>query len=84
MTWKDEIQLRDLGPQQSIEVTCRCCERTHYEQVVALLEQDNMTGYLYLSEVERDLTCKYRGCHGPVRIILMDNGETEGFVGGLP
>ena len=84
MTWKHEIQLRDLDAQQSIEVTCRRCGRTYYEQASALLKHGDMEGYLYLNEVEIRLACKHHGCHGPVRITLMDNTETEGFVGGLP
>ena len=84
MTWKHEIQLRDLDAQQSIEVTCRRCGRTYYEQASALLKQGDAMHYVYLNEMEKRLACKYRGCHGPVRITLMDNTETEGFVGGLP
>lgn len=84
MTWKDEIQLRDLDPDQSIEVTCRRCARTYYKQASALLEQGDTMRYAYLAEVEKRLACTYRGCHGAVRIALMDDAETEGFVGGLP
>ncbi len=84
MTWKHEIQLRDLDPHQSIEVTCRRCARTYYEQASALLERGDAMRYAYLNEVEARLACKSRGCHGPVRIALMDNAETGGFVGGLP
>ncbi len=84
MTWKHEIQLRDLDPLQSIEVACRRCGLTCYEQVSALLEQDEAMRYAYLNELEKRLACKARGCHGPVRISLVDSTETEGFVGGLP
>jgi hypothetical protein len=84
VTWKDELQLRDLDADQSIEVTCRRCARTYYEQASALLEQGDTMRYVYLDEMEKRLACKYRGCQGPVRITLMDNTETEGFVGGLP
>ena len=84
MTWKDEIQLRDLDAGQSIEVTCRRCAYTYQAQVAALLEQGEAMRYAYLGEVEAQLACKYRGCHGPVRITLTDNAETDGFVGGLP
>ena len=84
MTWKHEIQLRDLDAEQSIEVTCRRCARTYYEQASALLELGDAMGYAYLNEIEKRLACKDRGCRGPVRIALMDNTETGGFVGGLP
>jgi hypothetical protein len=38
---------------------------------------------LYLDEVARSLTCASRTCHGPVRIALIYDGKTEGFVGGM-
>ncbi len=81
MTWKHEIQLRDLDGDQAIEVTCRRCGQTYYEQVSNLLGLGKMS---YLDEVEKRLACKRRGCRGPVRIALMDSAETDGFVGGLP
>ena len=84
MTWKHEIQLRDLENNQSIEIICRSCSRTYYEQTSTLLKQDKTTHYTYLNEVEKLLHCKYRGCHGSVKIVLTSNIETEGFVGGLP
>ncbi len=84
MTWKHEIQLCDLDAHQSIEITCRQCGQTYYEQASALLKRGDTMRYAYLNEMEKRLTCKYRGCHGPVRITLMDNTETSGFVGGLP
>jgi hypothetical protein len=37
----------------------------------------------YPDEVERALKCASRKCHGPVRIALIHDGKTEGFVGGM-
>ena len=84
MSWKDEIQLRDLEPGQSIELTCRRCARSRYELAGDLLRQDAAMRYLYLGELEARLACTYRGCRGQVRLSLMDKAETDGFVGGLP
>lgn len=81
MSWKHEIQLRDLDGDRSIEVTCRLCGHTHYEQVSSLLALGEMS---YLDEVEMRLACKRRGCRGSVRLALMGTAETDGFVGGLP
>lgn len=81
MSWKHEVQLRDLDADRSIEVTCRRCGHSYYRQVSELLEWGKMS---YLDEVEKRLACQGRGCHGAVRISLMDNAETDGFVGGLP
>ena len=38
---------------------------------------------VYLDELERALKCASRTCHGPVRIALIHDGKTEGFVGGM-
>jgi hypothetical protein len=81
VSWKQEIQLRDLDADQSIEVTCHRCGQTYYRQVSELLGLGKTS---YLDEVEKRLACKQRGCRGGVRLSLMDNAETDGFVGGLP
>ncbi len=86
MSWKHEIQLRDLDGDQSIEVICRRCRHAHYEAVSSLRESavTGLTPFSYLDEVERRLACKRRGCAGAVTISLADNAETSAFVGGLP
>ncbi len=88
MSWKHEIQLRDLDGNQAIEVLCRRCNDAHYERVSTLLEAAaeaaTMTPFTYLDEVEARLTCNRWGCNGPVTISLAGNAETSAFVGGLP
>lgn len=82
MNWKTEIQLIDLGAGQKLEVTCKVCGHSRYENPYMLCTKQGMS-YDYLDEVERMLTCHKPGCFGTVRIALMANGDTEGFVGGL-
>lgn len=82
MTWKTELQLIDLDPQQKIEVTCKSCGHSHYETPLLLITKYGLD-FHYLDEVERRLTCHNRGCRGAVRIALTHAGDTEGFVGGL-
>ena len=86
MSWKQEIQLRDLDGGQAIEVLCRTCNDAHYEQVAALLEGEtqDITPDTYLDEVEARLACRRWGCKGKVTISLADGAETSAFVGGLP
>jgi hypothetical protein len=81
VSWKHEIQLRDLAADQSIEIACRQCGQTYYRQVSELLDLGKMS---YLDEVEKRLTCQRRGCRGRVCVSLMDSAETDGFVGGMP
>ncbi len=86
MSWKHEIQLRDLDGDQSIEVICRRCNDAYYEVVSNLRESAaaGLTPFSYLDEVERSLACKRWGCAGAVTISLAGNAETSAFVGGLP
>ena len=82
MSWKQNIQLLDLGDGQPLEVTCRKCGHSRYEQPSELLRRDELK-HAWLDEVEAALTCKQRGCHAPMRIALSTETETEGFMGGL-
>ena len=86
MSWKEELQLRDLDGEQSIEVLCRRCGDARYERVAELRDSAAMglTPFSYLDEVEQRLICNHWGCPGPVTIALADNAETSAFVGGLP
>ena len=61
MSWKQEIQLRDLDGDQSIEVLCRRCGDARYERVAALLEAAaaGLTPFSYLDETERRLSCNH-------------------------
>ena len=82
MSWKTNLQLRDLDDDQPIEVTCRICGHTRYALPQVLKQREDLK-HAYLDEVEAALSCKQRGCHGAVRIALSTDAETEGFMGGL-
>lgn len=83
MSWKTNIQLIDLDPNQKLEVTCKSCGHSRYERVFLLCTKMGM-GFEYLDEVERKLFCQKAGCQGAVRIALTNKSEVEGFIGGLP
>lgn len=82
MNWKTELQLIDLGIEQKLEATCKKCGFSHYPNVHALVTKQGMDMY-YLDEVERNLTCLNRRCYGEVRISLVSQGDTEGFIADL-
>lgn len=82
MNWKTEIQLIDLGSDQKLEATCTKCGFFHYPNVHALVTKQGMDMH-YLDEVERELICLVRGCRGEMRIAIVSQGDTEGFIGGL-
>ena len=82
MNWKTDLKLSDLEAGSRIEATCKKCGLTHYEQVAQLLARPGME-HVYLDEAERLLRCASRFCRGPVRIALIHDGKTEGFVGGM-
>ncbi len=39
--------------------------------------------HAYIDEVERELKCSSRICRGAVRVALIYDDKTEGFVGGM-
>ena len=41
MSWKSDLQLRDLDEAQAIEVLCRKCNDAYYERAADLLEADS-------------------------------------------
>lgn len=82
MNWKSELQLRDMAEGQRIEATCRRCGHTHYVDAAALLCLPEMQ-FIYFDELERMTVCRARRCGGSVRLALVHDRDTEGFVGGL-
>jgi hypothetical protein len=82
MNWKTDLKLSDLYDTAPVEVTCRRCGQTRTETAEALMRHAGLE-QACLDEVERALKCAGRSCHGPVRIALIHDGKTEGFVGGM-
>lgn len=80
--WKSTMQVRDLGPQQRLEMTCKTCGHVHYLTAAIILKTGG-TQDLYLDEVEKMSSCKSRGCWGRVRMAKMRVSDTSGFVGGM-
>ncbi|MEW4466325.1 hypothetical protein AB1K62_00655 [Parasphingorhabdus sp. JC815] len=39
--------------------------------------------FLYLEDIERRARCRQRGCGGLVRMAMLGEGETTGFIGGI-
>jgi hypothetical protein len=82
MNWKTDLKLADLDSATRLEVTCRRCGFSRYEQQAALIQRPGLR-HAYLDEVERVLRCSKRSCQGAVRIALIYDDKTEGFVGGM-
>jgi len=82
MNWKRELQLRDIEKGQRIEAACKRCGHTHYVDVTSLQQQPELQ-FIYIDELERMSVCKARRCGGSVRLALVHDRDTEGFVGGL-
>lgn len=83
MNWKSDTRLADLDPAQEIEATCLRCGLVR-TRAAGDLQQERHWRYAYLDEVERDLHCAHRTCGGRVRLALIYDRLTEGFVGGMP
>lgn len=76
------MQVRDLAPDQRLEMTCKVCGHVHY-LTPALIIASRRRDTLYLDEIERMTSCKSRGCCGSVRMALVRTRQTSAFVGGL-
>lgn len=82
MSWKDSIQVRDLGPDDRLELTCRSCGHVRY-LTGAELQARPAASRLTLAEVEPRARCRQRGCGGRMRLAMPRQGETVGFIGGI-
>ncbi len=82
MNWKKNIKIEDLDPDTLIEIICRKCGNGRYATQSEILEMPGMQR-AYMDEVEKVLCCHMRFCKGPVRISLIYDDKTEGFVGGM-
>jgi uncharacterized OB-fold protein len=81
-SWKHSLQVRDLAPNQRLEITCKRCGHVHYlsrEMILTTRARENLT----LAEVEAQTRCKARGCKGAVRMAMVREGPASGFVGGM-
>ena len=83
MSWKTELQLSDLDPETELEITCKLCQLTRYEQQASIALKQPALRQPRLDEVERALQCRGRYCRGPVRLSMIHDDKTEGFVGGM-
>ena len=82
MSWKRNIQARDLDVSDRILATCKSCGHIHYVTRASICVSPERE-FLYLDEVEAETTCRARGCRGSVRFEMTATEETSGFVGGL-
>lgn len=82
MNWKKDLKLSDLDAGTRVEITCKACGISRYETKEQLSEMPGMQK-AYIDEIEKALRCKDRFCRGPVRVSLIYDDKTEGFVGGM-
>lgn len=84
MTWLTDTSLRDLDEKVIIESTCMRCLHVWLQSPLQLLLKVAHRD-VHLDEVARHLACPRPGCrHVGVRLTLIKNEETSGFVGGMP
>lgn len=83
MGWKQDLRLTDLDAGCELEVTCKRCGLTRYERPSDLLAANVDRRQMQIDQVERDMMCSSRICRGPVRLSLIYDDKTTGFVGGM-
>lgn len=82
MSWKSNIQVRDLDPSERITATCKICRNIqHMTKAMICISPERE--FLYLDELEAETICRARGCRGAVRLEMSAPEETSGFTGGL-
>lgn len=82
MSWKSNIQVRDLADSQRLEFTCQKCGHNRYLKVSDLLDVADVM-FLYLDEVESRARCNQRGCGGQGRLTVEQSNLSSGFIGGM-
>jgi hypothetical protein len=84
VTWLADLNLRDLDENVIIEATCIRCLHVWLQsptQVLLKVVHRNVR----LDEVAKHLACPKRDCrHVGVRLALIKDEDTSGFVGGMP
>ena len=84
MTWLEDMALRDLDDSVVIEATCQRCLHMWLQSPIQLLLKV-IHRDVKLDEVARNLACPRPGCrHVGVRLSLIKNEDSSGFVGGMP
>lgn len=84
MSWLTDTSLRDLDDGAVIEATCLACLHTWLLSPVQLLLRVDHRD-VRLDEVADNLACPRPGCkHVGVRLLVLKNEDTSGFVGGMP
>lgn len=84
MTWLSDTSLRDLDDSTGIESTCRLCGNTWLQSPLQLLLKVDHRD-VRLDEVANHLACPAPLCRNVgVRLMLVQEQETSGFVGGMP
>ena len=84
MNWLNDTALRDLDDSVLLEATCLRCLHVWLQSPVQLLIKVDHRD-VHLDEVAKHLACPRPGCrHVGVRLALIKNENTSGFVGGMP
>ena len=84
MTWLEDTSLRDLDDGVIIEATCIRCLHVWLQSPLQLLLKVSHRD-VRLDEVASNLACPKLDCrHVGVRLTLIKNEDTSGFVGGMP
>jgi hypothetical protein len=83
VNWKTDLKLADLEASTVVEVVCKRCGLSRCETKAQLLNEHPEFKQAYLDEIEYNLHCSDRFCRGGVRISLIHDDKTEGFVGGM-
>lgn len=83
MNWKTDLKLNDLDGTTQFEITCKRCRHIRTFTQAQIIAADPALERLYIDQVEASLHCPVRTCRGGVKVAMLHEGKSEGFVGGL-
>lgn len=84
MSWLHDVRLRDLDDTYLIEATCLKCRHAWLQTPGQLLPKIDHRD-MRMNEVAKHLACTRFKCRQiGVRLTLVRNEETSGFVAGMP
>ena len=84
MSWLDDTHLRDLDDDYVVEATCRACAHTWRQSPIQLLLKVDHRD-VTMAEIAKHLACTgYKCRHVGVRLALLRDEDSSGFVGGMP
>ena len=75
MSWKNNLKLMTIDPDERFEITCRKCGLSFYTKAIEIMQKNPRMKQYWLDEVEKNLKCRVRTCDGSVELNLTQQNK---------